>query len=124
MASASSQITLDAFLDKIATGNKLIICSAQPTNYTEADSTYNLASIALTGGDFTKSTVNTADRMLTIGAKSGYTVNAEGSGNHGAIVNTIGSELLYVFAASSAKSILTGDPVNSNAMSVTIAQPV
>ena len=46
MAKSASDAVLDGSLDIIATCTKLIVCSSQPTTYTEANATYELADIA------------------------------------------------------------------------------
>lgn len=86
---------LDASHNEVKTNATLqILCSAEPTTRTEAVSTYALADVALSSGDFTIANGDTSGRKVTVGAKSGVTVDNSGSGTHIAIVD--GTRLLRV----------------------------
>lgn len=71
----------DAALDKIATSVMLRICSGTPATRAAAV-TNTLASVALTGADFTKSAGNVDGRKTTVAAKSGVSVTASGTAAH------------------------------------------
>lgn len=90
--------TFDAMLDYIALSNEMVVCSASPTTFAEAHTTYKLADVALTGGDFTKATGDggAGYRKVTIGAKSAVTIDTAGSATHVALCETAGSTLRYV----------------------------
>ena len=122
MAKSCSSAVLDGLLDVVATANKLIVCAGQPTSYSDANVTKNLASIAVAGGDFTKAGTG-SNRKTTVAAKSGLTYNAAGSGDHVALVNTGTSALVYVTTIGTARSIASGDTVNTAAWDVTVNQP-
>lgn len=78
--------------------DEMIICSTQPTTYTEATSTYALADVAITSGDFTGPTDDTSGRKIIVAEKSGITIDASGTGNHVCLVGTIATvdKLMYV----------------------------
>jgi len=90
----------DAMLDKIAEGNEINLCSAQPTTYAEAHSTYMLAQQALTpgdgNGDFIVGDGDTSGRKVTVAQQSPVSIINSGTANHAAIVNTTESKLILV----------------------------
>lgn len=101
MAKSANSIIMDGALDVIATATKQIICSAQPTNYTEANSTYNLASVTMAGGDFTKAAGDVSGRKVTVAAKSGVLITTSGTATHVALVRLSDSTLLLVTTCTS-----------------------
>lgn len=104
-----AQAAYDAALAEIATGDQIVLCDSDPTDYTDAttdaDSTGSmLASASLTPGDGNGNwTIQAGDaggesRKVTLGALTGGaapTGNANGTATHYAIVDTATSELLY-----------------------------
>lgn len=92
---------LDAILDYIAdNGNEINICSAEPTTYTEAHTTYMLAQGSLTpgdgNGDFTIGDGDASGRKLTVEEQESLPISNTGDATHIAIVKTGTSTLLYV----------------------------
>lgn len=122
MAKACDSTVLDGLLDIVATANKYIVCAGQPTSYTDANVTKNLAYIAITGASFTKANSG-SNRKTTVAAQNGLTFNAAGTGDHIALVNTTNSTLLYVTTVGTARAIASGDTVNSAAFDITVNQP-
>lgn len=124
MGKAQNDLMLDAALDYIKNNADLmILCSAQPTSYAEATATYALADVAMASGDFTHANGDTSGRKTTVAAKSSVTVDANGTGNHIALVKTGTSTLLYVNTPAVNKAVLTGDLVNFAAWKIEIADP-
>ena len=102
--------------------NKMIACSAQPTNYTEANSTYALASATMTvNTDYTLAD-GTSGRKITVAAKSGQSVTATGTATHIALVSTGDSTLRYVTTCTS-QSLTSGNTVNFPAWDIQIGDP-
>lgn len=122
MAKKTPAAVLDVFLDKIATSLKQVICSAEPTSFTEANTTVKLGEVAVASGDFTKSTVNTADRKLTVAQKTGATISASGTATHVALLNTDTSELLYVTTITT-QAVTSGNTATINSWGITLPQP-
>jgi hypothetical protein len=122
MAKACDSTVLGGLLNIVSGANKLIVCSGQPTTYTQANVTYNLASIAVAGGDFTLANSG-SNRQSTVAAKSALTVNAAGTGDHIALVNTGSSTLLYVTTIGTARAIALTDTVNTSSWVITVNQP-
>ncbi len=124
MAKAIPDAILDKTLDEIATATRMVLCSAQPTTYTEANATYALADVTMAGGDFTKANGDTSGRKVTVGAKSSVLIDATGTGNHIALVRTADSTLIYVTTCTSQAVTANGsNTVNFPAWDVEIADP-
>lgn len=111
MAKAISTAAMDAGLDYLAGANKMVVCSSQPTTYTEANATFALADVAVAGGDFTKAAGDTSGRKVTVGAKSAVPVDANGTAQHIALINTGDSTLRGVTTCTS-QAINTGGTVD------------
>lgn len=101
---------LDGGLDYIdANVDKLVICSQEPVNYTEANSTYKL-------GEKASPTVSApADRggggrEVTVSAISDGTVTASGTATHIALLDTGNTALLVTQALASSQAVATGSP--------------
>ena len=91
----------DAQLASVADATDyLCVCSAQPTTYTEAYTTYMLAKTEVAegdgNGDFTiaDNDGTGAGRMLTVAAQPGVTITNSGDGVYVALVKTSTSELV------------------------------
>lgn len=104
-----------------------ILCSAQPTTYAEANVTYAVADAPLTsgsGGDMTISDGDTNGRKLTVAAKSNMDVDADGDGNHVALVDDGSSVLMYVTTLATPRNgLVVGDKVNFPAWDVELRDP-
>lgn len=74
--------------------DKSVLCSAAPTTYTEANTTYKLAEVALSG-DITLGSDGSNGRQATVASKD-HTGTADGTANHLAILDTANSKLLAV----------------------------
>lgn len=123
MAKTANDEIMDAALDVIATATRMIACSAQPTTYTEANSTYALADVTL-AGDFTKANGDTNGRKVTIAAKSSVLIDTSGTPNHVALVLVASSKLLYVTTCTGGALTANGsNTVNFPAWDIEIADP-
>lgn len=124
MAKATPDAVLDKILDEIATGTRMIACSAQPTTYTEANATYALADVTMGGGDFTKANGDTSGRKVTMAAKSSVLIDTSGTANHVALVRVADSTLLYVTTCTSQALTANGsNTVNFPAWDIEVADP-
>lgn len=132
MAKRVNTNVLDAALNVIKTGisgvgpcNKQVICSAEPTNYTEANATYKLAEVTMTGTDFTLANGaggGNTPRKVTVGAKSGVSVGTSGTATHVALIDTVNSVLLLVTTCTS-QALTAGNTVNIPAWADEIGAP-
>lgn len=125
MAKTVHNDILDAALSYISTNCDLMIaCSAQPLNYTEAVTTYALADVAMTGGDFTgPADGDVSGRKITVNAKSGVTVDVEGNPLVIALVDTGTTKLLYTTDENTAQTIYVGNTVNFPAWDIELEDP-
>lgn len=126
MAKAAPDAVMDAALDYVAGSNKMVACSAQPTTFAEANATYALADQAMTAGDgngdFTIADGDVSGRKLTMTAKSGVTIDTNGTATHVALVNTGDSSLRYVTTCTS-QALVGGGTVDFPAWKIEIADP-
>lgn len=120
MAKWANDSVLDALLDKVGTGNQLIVTSSQPADRAAA-LTAALSSTSLSSGDFTKSdSTSPAGRKTTIAQKSNVSVTATGTATHVCIVDS--TNLLYVTTCTS-QSLTSGNTVTIPAWTVTVTDP-
>lgn len=125
MAKSVSDYVLDGSHARTAEGNLRVLCSAEPTTYTEATVTFALADAAMTpgdGNDYTIADGDTSGRKVTVAAKNGETVDANGDVTHEAIVDTGNTRLLRVTTVPS-QTLTSGNQVNMGAWAVEIADP-
>lgn len=101
--------------------NEMHICSQQPTNFTEATSTYSLGSVAMSSSDFTLADGDTSGRKLTVAGKE-ISVSADGTITHVALVDTSTSTLMYVTTTNS-ESVSAGNTANVGSWDVEIGDP-
>ena len=87
MAKTINDTILDAMLT-LAEGDQVSVCSAQPTTYTEAITTFKLAIQTGISGAFTKANGDTSGRKSTLAAQNTVTIDASGTATHVAITNS------------------------------------
>ena len=120
MAKWLNDTALDALLGVIDNGTIMTVCSAQPTNRSQAVTTYALADVSLAGGDFSIGDGTPSGRTLTVASKSGVAVDATGTATHVAICD--GTNLLAVTTCTS-KSIDSGDTLNVPSWTINVSDP-
>ena len=110
MAKWQNDLILDAALNYVkSNGTQVCLCTAQPTTYTQATSTYKIAiKTGLTSSDFTLADGDVSGRKLTVAAQSNVTVDTPGTATHIAVCS--GSVLLFVTTCTS--KAISGDLVN------------
>lgn len=114
--------SMDAGLGYISgNANQIHVCSAQPTTRTEAVTTFNLASGAVAGGDFTLANGDVSGRKQTTAAKSGLSITASGTATHIAI--TSATELLLVTEVSPTQALTSGGTVDTAAFDHEVGDP-
>lgn len=115
---------LDIALAAIDSGvNSLVICSAMPTTYAEANSTYKLG----TKASPTISTPQDATpdgRKVTISAITDGSVSASGTATHFALLDTANSRLAVAQALASSQSVTSGNTFTLGAIDVRIPDAV
>lgn len=111
MAKWQNDLVLDAACDYLKNNvTQEIVCSAQPTSYAEATTTYKIASkTGLTSANFTgAANGDVSGRKITVNAQNTDAATATASGTHIALCS--GSALLYVTTMTS-QLITTGNVV-------------
>ena len=106
MAKSQNDLILDAALDYIKNNvTQMAVCSAQPTTYAEATTTYKLAlKTGLTSGSFVGPADDTSGRKITTVQQAGVAVDTGGTATHVALCS--GTVLLLVTTCTS--QALTG----------------
>lgn len=124
MAKAAPDAMLDASLDYVAASTRLFVCSTQPTNYTEASSTYALADVTIDSGDFSKANGDTSGRKLTVAAQNGLLIDASGTALHIALASAADTTLRYVTTCTSQALTANGsNTVNVPAWDIELSDP-
>ena len=86
----------DALLEYIRdNGNNLVLCSAEPTTYAEANATFALARATIAPADYTIAAGDVSGRKLTLDGQT-TTGEDDGTATHYAVIDTASSELLLV----------------------------
>jgi|SRR3990167_5705504 len=123
MAKTVHANVLDGAFDVLDQADLMTVCSAQPTTYTEAITTFKLADIAMTPDtDFTKANGDTSGRKVTVAAKSSVPVDTTGTGTYIALTKSTGTLLYYVTTCTS-QSLTAGNTVNFPAWDIEILAP-
>ena len=99
--------------------NKLCICSAEPTTYTEANSTYLLgAKTSPTVGSPEDASPN--GRKVVVSAITDGAISANGTASHWALVDTGNSRLLAAGSLSSTQAVTNGNVFTLTAIDIRI----
>lgn len=127
MAKWCSDTYLDVFLQGIDDCTLLTVCSAQPTTYAEASSTFKLADITMTAGagngDYTIANGDTSGRKLTVLQQTNIDIDSSGTATHVALCISGSSTLVYVTTCTS-QALTAGGTVTVPAWDIEIADPV
>ena len=120
MAKSVADSVLDGALNVIATADIMTACSAEPTNRTEAVTTYALADVTMSGGDYTNANGDTSGRKVTVAQKTGVTIDTTGTATHVALCD--GTNLLYVTTCTS-QALTSGNTMTFQQWKVELADP-
>ena len=124
MGKATTNTVLDAALALLkSSADAVQVCTSEPTTYAEANSTYNLATGAITSADWTGPADDASGRKLTFDGKGSISVTSSGSAQHVAWTKASGS-LLYCITTCSAQSLTSGNSVTvPGSIVIAIADP-
>lgn len=120
MAKSVHNDVLDGAINIINDATLMTLCSAEPTTLTEATTTFKLADVAVSAGDFTTADGTTSGRKVTVAAKAGVPVDTGGTGTHIALCD--GTRLLYVTTTTST-AVAGGGTVDIGSWVIEIADP-
>ena len=111
-----------ALLVLIDDGDRLDLCSQEPTSYTEATSTYSLGNkTAITIGTIADGDVS--GRKVTISATTGGTIGSTGTATHYAISDTTGTQLLAAGELTTSQQVVSGNTFTTEAFDIEIPDP-
>jgi hypothetical protein len=114
---------LDAAFNVIRdTCTSMTLCSAQPTTFAEGNATFALADVAMAPGDFTIENGAVSGRRIVVAAKAGVPVDATGTSNHVALLDTTGSRLLFV-TTHTGQALTSGNTADIGSWSDELADP-
>lgn len=113
---------LDGALREIAAATRMVALDGQPADFAAALAG-RLAEAPLSAADFVMGAGQGAGRKVTIGAKAGIPVMADGVARHVALIDTAASRLLYVTTCPD-QALAAGGEVNFDAWSVEIGAPL
>jgi hypothetical protein len=127
MVANISQNTVDAALNYLVTNSdKIVICSAEPTSYAEATSTYKLGealnAAGWTGGAgaFTGTIAGTTTRTIATRVISGAAVSGTGTATWAAIVKTTATTELLVVMDMTDQAVTSGNTWGAASVNVGI----
>lgn len=101
---------------------RICACSAEPTTYAEATSTYELADVTVASGDFTVANGSVSGRKVTVAQKSGIAVDVGGDITHLGYVDVSNTKLLAV-TTTTTKTVTTADTITIPATILEIRDP-
>lgn len=126
MAKWASDSVMDAALAYVDDCTLLTVCSAQPTTYAEASSTYKLADVVMTAGagngDYTLANGDTNGRKLTVAQQAAIDIDSSGDATHVALSISGSSTLVYVTTCTT-QTLTAGGTVTVPAWDIEISDP-
>ena len=107
-----------------ANADKMFICSAYPTTYTEASSTFLLSTVTLLIGNWAGPASNAeSGRVLSLDPFYGVPVTASGVRAYVAFCNATQTKIIHVTECTN-EYMASGDTILIPATEITFAQPV
>ena len=111
---------IDLMLD-VVEGDQLHICSAEPTTFAEATTTFQLATFTVVGGNYTKAAGDVSGRKNTMAALTGATIDNTGTATHAAVTTATGS-VLEIVTTTVSQLLTSGGTVDTSAWAHEIEQ--
>ena len=112
------KLILDADIDamlQLQEGDEVHVCSAEPATVLDARTTLNLATIAITGGNYALANGDTSGRKNTLSPPAGANITTTGTGNHICVTRAAGTSLSNITTAT-AQLLTSGGTVDIGAM--------
>jgi len=122
MAKWSNDAGLDTPGDYYDQSTVMVACSAQPTTYTEATSTYALADVTMTADTDYPKADGTTGRKITVASKSAVPVDASGTATHVALCRVADTTLRFVTTCTS-QALTAGNTVNFPNWKIEVGDP-
>ena len=122
MAKTLSDAVLDGALEIINDCTLMTVCSAQPTTYTEAITTFKLADVVMVGGDFVISNGDVSGRKVRVATKLAVPIDTTGTALFVALVITA-STTLHVVTTCTSQALTAGGTVDFPVWDIELADP-
>lgn len=120
MAKTVDDTVLDGALNIIKNNCILMTaCSAQPTTYAQAATTYKLADVTMATGDFTIAD-DTSGRKVTVAAKTAVPVDTTGDATHIALCT---GSVLQLVTTCTQQTLTSGNTVDFPAWKFNLQDP-
>lgn len=117
----ASQV-LDGALQVIAGSNRMLAVNGQPATFAAAWAA-RLAEAPMAAGDFGFAAGDVSGRKIEVAGKLAMPVTTAGLADHVALVDSVGSRLLYVTTCPP-QALAAGGTVNFDGWSVEIGAPI
>jgi len=101
---------------------RMTVCSTEPATYAEANATYCLLQVTMTGTDFTVGNGDTNGRKVAVAAKNSQSVETGGTAQHISLLDVSNTKLLYVTTCTS-QVLTAGNTVDIPTWDIEIADP-
>lgn len=109
--------TLDLMLNAgPAAATRVDICSTEPTNYTEATSTFTLGNVTVDGSDFSEAAGDTSGRKTILQEQTGVSIGTTGTALH--LAFTDGASIFYCAITVTSQAVTSGNTATINAVDV------
>lgn len=113
-------LQIDGML-QLVEGDSLHICSAQPTTFLQATTTFNLATFSVVGGNYVLANGDTSGRKNTLAALTGASITSTGTATHASVTLAAGS-LLKLTTTTVSQLLTSGGTVDTSAFDHEIQQ--
>lgn len=120
MARKAHEYVLDGPLDRVAESNQQLVCAGEPTDRADALSKA-LASVSVSGGDFTKAAGDVSGRKTTVAQKADVSITDTGEGDHVVLIDD--TRLMYATVCTP-QMLTQGGTVTIPAWAIEVADPV
>lgn len=122
MGKVAPDAMIDKALEYVQGCDLMVVCSAEPSSYSDATTGVDLADVALSTPADLVIANDTSGRKITIAAKSAIPIDHSGAATHIALCKVGDTTLRYVTTCTS-QSLTSGGTVDVPAWKINIADP-
>ena len=122
MAKVAPDAVMDAALAYIQACDLMVLCSAQPSSYTNATTVVDIGDVALTTPDDLVIADGASGRKITIAGKNAVPIDHSGTITHIALCKVGDTTLRYMTTVTSA-AVTQGETADVPAFSIQISDP-
>ncbi len=113
MGKRTPDLQIDGML-QLLEGDEVHVCTAEPTTALEATTTFQLASQAITGGNYALAAGDVSGRKNTLTPPTGTNIDNSGTATHVAVTDATGTILRDITTATS-QGVTAGGTLDINA---------